>query len=68
MNTIVLFLMAITLNAQTGVEVSRKVISGPYDDVQKCSVVQQATGTQKPLNGNITVFSCVVLGQGDQST
>jgi hypothetical protein len=74
MNALTIFLMSLTLNAQTGEELARHVESGPYKSVEECSVVQIKTGitrpTVAPTTGKLVVVrhECVLLSEGDKTT
>jgi hypothetical protein len=69
MSPITLLLFALTLDARTGAEIERHRVpdSPSYETVEACQTAQVATGTQKPVDGTITVYSCVLL-RGDQQT
>ncbi len=64
---VVLFLMAITLNAVTGEETGRTMVSGPYKTDLECEQAEVVTGFQHPKDGKITVFNCVQLVAPDQT-
>jgi hypothetical protein len=68
MNTIVLFVLAITMDAQTGEVLKISAIGPAYESIEACSKAQQQTGIQKPKDGKITVYQCGVLPPGDQTT
>lgn len=65
--TLVLFLMAITLNISTGEETSRTMVSGPFKTDIECEQANIATGFQHPVDGNITVYNCVQLSAPDRT-
>jgi hypothetical protein len=67
MSPLTLLLFAITLDARTGDEIERhRVDDTPvYETVEACQKAQVATEVQHPVDGKITVYSCVLL-RGDQ--
>ena len=67
MNSIFVFLMAITMNAQTGDEISRNRVkdSPVFQTIDDCVDVQRNTGFQHPKidagTRTITVIECVAV-------
>jgi len=69
MQTVLYFLVALTLNAQTGGVVSRKAISKPIDGEacvtqQATKSIERTTATNPP---RITIYRCEPL-QGETAT
>lgn len=71
MTTVVIFLMAITLNMQTGEEVSRTMLSGPFKTEVECAQAQFDPANpqfQYPkADGTVMVLNCVALAGGDNT-
>lgn len=66
--TAVVFLMAITLNMQTGVEVSRTMLDGPFKTDTECAQAQfnpvHPQFQYPKVDGTVTVINCVELEGG----
>lgn len=68
MNSIILFLFALTLDVHTGEVLDKKVSSGPYTTIEACSEAQLKTEIQKPTGDEIVVYSCILFTGKGQTT
>ncbi len=71
MTTVVVFLMAITLNMRTGEEVSRTQVDGPFKTELECTQAQfdpKHPAFQYPKkDGTVTVLNCVSISGGENT-
>jgi hypothetical protein len=66
MNSIVVFLFAITLDIHTGVESGRKPVSGPLD-LQACIAAQLEQPPTRPEGNSIVVYECAIDNEAVRS-
>jgi hypothetical protein len=66
MNSIVVFLFAITLDIHTGEESSRKPVTGPLD-VQTCVQRQLDMPPTRPEGESIVVYECAIDNEAVRS-
>lgn len=72
--TTTFWLVAFILNAHTGQELSRHLVSGPYDTIPACSLAQQTTvpRVQRPIPTPqglvITLYECVAASPGPEKS
>lgn len=66
MNSVVVFLFAITLNIHTGAESGRVKVSGPLD-VAACVQKQLDEPPTRPEGESIVVYECAIDNEAVQS-